>query len=280
MNDRRDKGQIVLILVLITVVGLTIGLSLVSRTITDIRMSSQIEQSSRAFSAAEAGIETALRSNVSIGPTGTVNLEGASANYSVETIGDDMDDIELPLTEVGSNQTIWLIGHNSDGSIAENGQSYPLDSTIEICFNNLDNAKPSILVTIFYKEGTEYKIAKKAFNTETRDNNLDMAESLGPFCDGKQNNRVIILPTSDTDNPNTWDFGINNAPLTKLLFLRLNPIYESTSFTIRPSSDLPLQGKIITSIGQTEANVIRKIQVFQGYSILPGLLDFSLFSEN
>src|SRR3989338_5751978 len=131
---RFDEGQIVLILVLITVVGLTIGLSLISRTITDIRISSQIEQSSRAFSAAEAGIETALRGNVEIGPTGTVSLEGASANYSVSTVGGTDANYNLSLTEVGNSQTVWLVEHNADDSINESGYSYPVSSTLEVCF--------------------------------------------------------------------------------------------------------------------------------------------------
>jgi len=38
----RNSGQVVLILILITVVGLTIGLAMISRTITDIRITSQI----------------------------------------------------------------------------------------------------------------------------------------------------------------------------------------------------------------------------------------------
>src|SRR3990167_5301279 len=82
-----NRGQIILILVLITVVGLTIALSLVSRTISDIRITSQIEQSSKAFSAAEAGVETALRTSVVGGPTGTVSLAGAAASYIVKAQG-------------------------------------------------------------------------------------------------------------------------------------------------------------------------------------------------
>lgn len=275
---KNESGQIVLMLVLITVVGLTIGLSLVSRTITDVRISSQIEQSSRAFSAAEAGIETALRSGIAIGPTGSVNLQGASANYSVQNIGGDTTQFDMPLTKIGNNQTVWLIGHNSDGTINESDADvYPNNSILEICFNNLNN-QPAVSISLFYKEGTAYKIAKRAFDSiTTRGNNLLPTDVIGPYCNGLFQNRVQIVASTDA-NPTTYDFGINSA--SKLLFMRLSPIYQSTAFSVKPTSNLPLQGKVITSIGQTQANIVRKIRVFQGYSTLPGLLDFTLFSDN
>ena len=276
---RNDRGQIILILVLITVVGLTIGLSLVSRTITDIRISSQIEQSSRAFSAAEAGIETALKSNIAVVPTGTVSLVGASANYQVQTIGGSTANIDLPITAVGSNQTVWLIEHDANGAIVESGYSYPVNQQLEICFNNLMN-NPAVMISIFYKENTSYKVAKKAFESSTAhgSNNLIMSDTLGSYCNGKYQNRVIAMPATDA-NAATHDFGISPVN-TKLLFLRLQPIYDTTAFTLKPAANMPIQGRIITSVGQTQTNVVRKIQVFQGFSILPSLLDFAFFSEN
>lgn len=277
MGNKFDEGQIVLILVLITVVGLTIGLSLISRTITDIRITSQTEQSSRAFSAAEAGIETALSGNIAVGPTGSVNLPGASANYSVSEVGGNNQKINLPLTEVGSGQTVWLIDHNADGSINESGYSYPTINTLEVCFNSLSNSNPAVLASIFYQEDNNFKISKKAFDSIARGNNLLMSDTIGGYCNGSYRNRFIISPSNDADSATT-DFNIN--PTAKLYFLRLQPLYDSTAFTILPQANLPIQGKIISSIGQTESNVVRKIQVFQGYPILPALLDFTFFTEN
>ena len=274
---RFDEGQIVLILVLITVVGLTIGLSLISRTITDIRISSQIEQSSRAFSAAEAGIETALRGNIAIGPTGTINLEGASANYKVRQLGGNTDDYNTPLTEVGSNQTLWLVDHNPDNSINESGYSYPVNSILEICFGSVPGSDPAVLVSIFYKDGNEYKVAKKAYDSVSRSNGFMMADVLGGYCEGKFPFRKLIIPSTDADST-TDDFEIDPASI--FLFLRLQPIYSATAFTVSPQSILPVQGRIIDSIGQTETGVVRKIQVVQGYPVLPALLDFTFFSEN
>ncbi|OGG16751.1 hypothetical protein A3D78_01490 [Candidatus Gottesmanbacteria bacterium RIFCSPHIGHO2_02_FULL_39_14] len=281
IRGRFDRGQIVLILVLITVVGLTIGLSLISRTITDIRISSQIEQSSRAFSAAEAGIETALRGNIAVGPTGTVSLEGASANFAVQTLGGTSDNYNLPLTEAGNSQTVWLIEHSDDNTINESGESYPTNSIIEICFGSksevTEEKAPAILVSLYYKEAAEYKVAKKAFDPyEARDNGFDHADELGPYC-GNFLYRKKIIAHQDGDS-GTVDFDIQ--PSSTLLLMRIQPLYEATAITVDPERELPIQGKIISSIGQTSTGVARKIQVYQSYPVLPGLLDFTFFSEN
>ena len=45
-----QKGQIVVTIILIMVVALTIGLSIAGRSVSDLKMSAQVEESQRAFS--------------------------------------------------------------------------------------------------------------------------------------------------------------------------------------------------------------------------------------
>ena len=56
----RESGQALLIVVLSLAVVLTVVLSILARSVTDIKLSTGSEESLRAFSAAEAGIERAL----------------------------------------------------------------------------------------------------------------------------------------------------------------------------------------------------------------------------
>src|SRR4030067_2407301 len=62
-----QKGQALLIILLVLSVVLTLALSFVSRSVTDITITSQEEESVRALSAAEAGVEQALKTGVSTG---------------------------------------------------------------------------------------------------------------------------------------------------------------------------------------------------------------------
>ena len=284
IKDQRSKiknmgGQVVLLLVLITVVGLTIGLSLISRTVTDVRISSQIEQSGRAFSAAEAGVESVLKGTVEGSEmTGSLNLQSASADYKVNIQGNSTDVFTMPLTEVGSTQTIWLAGHSQSGILDESGYTYPVSSPIDICWSTDPAGSPAIIVSLFYQEGSSYKIAKAAYDSNsTRGNNFYQADVSGGYCGGNYRFKKTITPSSNT--PDGFSLPTTNI---KLLFLRIQPLYANTALAVKPAGSdiIPIQGRLITSVGKTDTGIVRKIQVFQGYQTLPTMLDFGLFTEN
>jgi len=78
------KGQAALIVLLVVAVALGFGLSTISRSTTELKISKQEQEASRAFNAAEAGIEEALRTLIS----GDIDIgEGEdiiNVNYEVE----------------------------------------------------------------------------------------------------------------------------------------------------------------------------------------------------
>ncbi len=286
MKNRLKKnlsasGQMIILLVLLTMVGLTVGLSLISRTITDIRMSSQIEQSNRAFSAAEAGIETALRV-AEIDQPGVINLPGAEVDYKVSRLGKTDSAYILPFTPKNNIQTVWLIDHDENGNINleknyEEISHYPLNSHLEICFGSSTDTDnhPALVLSLYYIQENIYKVAKLAFDSDvTRANNFNKnIESGGDnYCDGNYLYRIQVTPTTDFSIP----------PLSTPLFLRILVLYDSTSLAVKPASgiQLNLQGKIINSLGKTDTGVVRKLQVIQGFATLPPLFDYSLFAEN
>lgn len=61
----KRPGQIALIVILVTVVGLTVAVSVLSRSVTTVAISTKEQEKARSFSAAEAGIEDALRQDLS-----------------------------------------------------------------------------------------------------------------------------------------------------------------------------------------------------------------------
>lgn len=278
---KSNSGQIVLILVLLTVVGLTIGLSLISRTITDVRISSQIEETNRAFSAAEAGVESALK-GAAVGANGTVDLPGASADYSVLSVGGSTDTYIFPFTQKGKTQTVWLIAHNSDGTLDFTGtspdpiKSYGPTNSIDICWGTEAN-QPAIIMTLLYKDGSDYKLVKGAYDPNaTRGNNFYIADSGGNYCDGNYNYKKTITFRTV---PGTGGDGFGVVSTAQLIVLRLQPVHQDTSIAVKPSVGLPIQGKQIISVGQTGTGTTRKIQVTQGFYTLPEIFDFSFFSE-
>ncbi|KKT82379.1 MAG: hypothetical protein UW79_C0007G0001, partial [Candidatus Yanofskybacteria bacterium GW2011_GWA2_44_9] len=67
---KRGQGQVIIILLLVVVIALGVGLTVVGRSITEISTSTKTEDSTRAFSAAEAGIERALSESYNAGGAG------------------------------------------------------------------------------------------------------------------------------------------------------------------------------------------------------------------
>src|SRR3989338_3351838 len=81
---KNEKGQAFLIVVLVMVVALTVGLSVASRTVTNLRTTAEEENSQRAFSAAEAGIEKALKTGPISSP---LDLGNNASIESVQIVG-------------------------------------------------------------------------------------------------------------------------------------------------------------------------------------------------
>ena len=79
-----QKGQILLIVVLAMVVALTVGLAVAAGSITNLRNSQQEVDSQRALSAAETGMEQALRSGGNVGVSSSIT--STTYNASVATV--------------------------------------------------------------------------------------------------------------------------------------------------------------------------------------------------
>jgi hypothetical protein len=147
------SGQVVLIVLLVMVVVLTIGLSLISRSVTDISISKDEEEAIRAFSAAEAGIEAALQ-NIGAAPS-TIVVDGITANVNVS--GEDQNlefnlaegeylDLDLTGASVGTRITLeWDAGaavetsfYKSDNTV----QRYIYQSDTASCLSGIISTEP------------------------------------------------------------------------------------------------------------------------------------------
>ena len=66
MSLKLRSGQVAMVVILVVLVGLTIGVAVLGRSVTNVGISLQEEERARSFSAAEAGVEDALRQDLSI----------------------------------------------------------------------------------------------------------------------------------------------------------------------------------------------------------------------
>src|SRR3989344_1439125 len=81
----RQAGQTLLIVVLIMVVSLTIGLSIASKTITNLRTTTEEADSAKALSAAETGVAQSIKSGASSGHCTNAALEIITITGTTQT---------------------------------------------------------------------------------------------------------------------------------------------------------------------------------------------------
>jgi Tfp pilus assembly protein PilX len=275
MNRRTYRGQTVLITVLVLTIALTVALSLIRRTTVDVKTTGQLEESSRAFSAAEAGIEDALKragpqANVQIGSatfdTTYTDIAGTSAVYTYPTG-----------TEQGDVATIWLVPHgagNSLDTLSDSGYcTVGEECIIDVCWEQPASPAdiPAVEIAVLYTDaaGTAYNIQRFPYDpkTERIGNKFSRANALGSGCGGISDVYAVSV-TLPTDN-------------ARPLMLRLRPYYNKTTFTVSPSSGrtLPSQGFEVTSTGKTESGVTRKIVVKKMYDAPASIFDFVLYAN-
>ena len=266
-NLRNQRGQALLIVVLVMAVALTIGLAVVSRSITDIKISRQEEESSRVFSVAEAGIEEALK--LGSGTSGTIS----EISYTVsETAQGGGTEFVFPKAiEAGDTQTLWLVEHEPDGDLIQT--AFYTAGGLSVCWEDTD-PETALEVSILYKDAGVYKIARGAYDTEaaSRGNSFDPPDA--GDCAGLGRKKTL-----------TWtDFGITLDSNTFLISLRLRPIYNQAKIGAvgvgGSGGILPSQGKCYESTASlSTSGITRKVQQCQFHKTPPGIFDYVLFSE-
>lgn len=282
-----SQGQIIIALLLTMLVGLTIGLVVTQRSVTDVTTSTQNEQASRAFSAAEAGIEKAI----SIGTSGTavtvseVDL-GNQSSARVKTIELPLANQALEYPKPVGKETIaqfWLT--DPEG----NFNSSPIGKDIEVYFGNKDidlntADTPAIETNLIYKESSGYKSARNFYdpNRIRTDNNgfSDISSNCGGFTINTSNS--LGGTAADRDFKCKAVVNIPSPPPTKVpLLLRVRLLYSAVGqpIAVKPGAgeSLPTQAKIYTSTGKSGQSQ-KTIQVFKQTNVIPPFLDFAIFS--
>jgi len=246
-----------LITLLALAIATTIGLGVIGRSSTDVSISNRVQESARAFSAAEAGIERALLEGQNI--TSTVLTEGVKYTVDIRTLG-GVGSYQFPQkTPLESAETLWLsVYDESTGTFSD---PFAGDA-VDLCWSQ-EAPVPAVAVSIFYQEGSAYKVFRGAYDPSSRSN------SFSP----------VVAPTSGCGQSDVYVQSISLAPLEKPLFMRIQPLYSQAQFFVDPGgAALPLQGTRVESTGQTTSGVTRKIVAFQEYKTPSGIFDSVIYT--
>lgn len=280
-----QKGQALLIVVLVMVVALTVGLSLASRSITNLRNTTDEANSQKAFAAAEAGVEQVLKTGNAI--TSSIDLGNNSQISKVSSTiisGSGTNGIDYLLNNGNpvfqdDGVDVWLSPHDETPLFHTpwNGGTLSLywgtnsnpcaEPAIEvILISSSSNSAPQLHATL-----SRYAIdsCDSRRTNQPNPNNFSKPQFTGSFTVTGADGTVQIFNYRE-------DF----TTISNGLLLRVIPLYTSGIFGIR-AANLPPQGKLITSTGVSggdNAQTVRKVTFFQGYESLPSELLYALFS--
>lgn len=264
------------------VVGLTVALAVVARSVTSVKISTQEEESQRAFYAAEAGLEESL---LSLESSGEKTIGNASYIVNVKDASNSNNAFLFPnIVDKDETQPAWLIKHNTDGTLCAIGGCtdpvsadgrYDITRPFDICWSNSESGvTPAMEVIIIYQRligANEYKLARDVFDPDggRRSSNGFNAPSpaSAPNCSGYDYSQRI-----------TFSNYINPTNQHRLIVVRLRPIYSSAKIAIWGNiASLPAQGRDIESLGKA-GSAQRKLKIFKAYPSFPPIFDYVLFS--
>lgn len=282
---RHQAGQAVLIVLLSLSVVLIVILYILSRSITDISLSSKEEDSLRAFSAAEAGIERALVIGSNISST---ELNDATFNATVTGFAQGASSAVFPIPlKSGESALFWFIGHNADGTLGcpASDQCFG-GNQIKLCWGDdqtpLNSQTPAVEVTVYYKEGTDYKVKRVAIDPYAgHSNNFSVASNsdcnVPSSTETFQFQNTISFGPAGLNIPNFGTAGVLQYATARILYNTTTAHKIAIDVSGAGGSLLPSQGVKVNSNGSF-ADSNRSIEVYQLHPETPPVFVNVLYS--
>lgn len=287
-----------MVILLILAVGLTVGLAVISRSVSDISTSTTSAESGRALAAAEAGIESALAGNATTNVVVPVTTAGSYTVTQLAHTGGGTTVTFPDGIKGGEVNTLFLVPHVTNISDPKYGwmdltaPSYTWIA-VTVCWGENVASGPTVpaLEAIMYYLGPagDYFVSRGIYDPLSRTTyNAGQAstaiDATAADCgDGKT---YAFSKFIDFHNPVASggldiDAGGTSGSY-KALYLRLKLLYNLDtpySMAVRSGngSDFPAQGRLVTALG-TAGQTNRRVEVFERYPDPLPYYDSSVFS--
>ncbi|KKR78298.1 MAG: hypothetical protein UU23_C0001G0062 [Candidatus Curtissbacteria bacterium GW2011_GWA1_40_9] len=274
MIVKRKSGQILVLVLLVVVVALAVGLSAASRNLVNLKSSTQAEQSQRAFTAAEGGVEDVLSKIPAVSDviltgnptTECTKVDTTSANCTLQ-ISNGEGNVKV-VQKKAYERNVEL------GDVAQvNLDLYTGDVTIE-WIKTGDLAQSTLEFTFVCQSvsGTCMGDAMSGGYGQHREFYTNGA-SIPSGQSGVSSCTVATAPFTCKK--------VFNIAVANVKFLRIKPFWSRTTVNITPGnvSAFPVQTYEITSTATTNTGVSRKVEVRRdALPQLPAIFDYVLYS--
>ncbi len=274
MKNINQKGQTLLIAIMLLATALTVVLAVSFRSTTETSLTKLEEEHQKALAAAEAGIQAALQK----GNTNLASLNvptGFTGNASVSTT--TKTTFVSPLLQKDEQYTFYLTspgGSVDDPNFANlTSNSAFSNLPLTICFGSSTSA-PALDISLIRSD----KVIKYAVNPiSPAYNPINPTNPTGPIITGSNVSTAASPAANDCPSstvPFTNKFNIPPADVGSASLLLvvhvLSPSPISTYLGLQSTGgNLPFQGRTIVSNAHSPGGVSTTVQLFQSYPQIP-----------
>lgn len=308
-GDYFQKGQVLIVLLLTTLVVLTAGLAITVRSLNDVTTSTRNDQSQRAFSAAEAGIEKYLANPATV--TGIQSPIPAFDNDSSVEVRANVDVPPLPTVSIPTQPALeyppigkdtiaqfWIVDPRSVSTTPVqvfNGTGFTLffGNPGQTLNGNLDAPAVEINMVTFNSSTNQYSTVKTYLDSHSSSRGTTtgfrLAGEGGLSCSTSATANGVPT-TSSVNSANRYfacsytissNCGSNCFPI----IIRVRLLYSSTNQRIAlranpgntSTTSLPRQAEIYYAKG-TSGQSQQILKSFKIPKVIPTFLDFAVFS--
>lgn len=260
------------------VVALTIGLSIVSKSITNVKTTTEEANSAQALAAAEAGVAQAIQTNSGIASPSSYSNNASFTSTLTQLSGQTITVLNggtvVPQDE---GADLWLVPHKTDGTPdfttpwagssmniywgdPDPSISCPNQAALEILIIKAPATSPTSARYAVDPCSARVSPSGNNFSSPTETRSSASAFSIG----GKS-----FLYRYSISSSNVPPFSANSGLIARIVPLYTNAII-SVADASTPAAPFPSQGVNITATGKANDTTIqRKLNVFQGFSYMP-----------
>lgn len=290
----KQNGQALMIVLLAVAAVAAVALTVSSRSSTEVSITTDVEDSQRAFSAAEAGVEQILFEGTSGTVGDTFVNSGSTYTATTEYIPPAATQTQFVYpfqVSAGESATLWLMGHDSTtneptcsggstSSTAGDVETCFTGSSVNVCWGTLNSGvRSAVEVSVYYRTPAGSRVKRVVFDPDStrRASNSFSAPTSTNEGSGTCTVEGTNYPYMGTVNFSSM--GISFSQLNTLRMLRVRSLYNTTPTNIGFISDtrLPIQGIKIDSRG-TAGAATRRLNAFSLFPAIPDMFDAALYS--
>ena len=255
--NHKQKGQVLLIGVMLMAVLLTVVFSASFTSRTDTQISKLEEESQKTLAAAEAGIEAALKQGA-IADLGTLNVpSGFTGSATVATT--TSPSFTSPLIQKDGQYTFYMSTPRGGPDNPDFSALTPAWGTEQFTLCSTSNSL-AMSLTFLRTDGTMKRFVINPTGESIIENG-QTANGAGTCPSGENFAYHHQLTALDMSQVRT--------DLALLLFVRLIGSGTGAKVGFARTTNLPLQGRTITSEAKSPTGVTKKVQLFQSYPQIP-----------